>query len=126
MNGLLYYLEVPNLLQDGSTWQNSQGCNGHKHTATEAIDPINGEIVPLYNPGSIVLVACFVGDGPDGDSGHGRKGCSTGFDYNAIASHPPSPLNSPPSFFPIFLFCSKTDQTHRGGADDNPGGTPKD
>ncbi len=27
-----------------------QGCNGHKHTATEAIDPINGAIVPLYNP----------------------------------------------------------------------------
>jgi hypothetical protein len=27
-----------------------QGCNGHKHTAIEAIDPINGEITPLYNP----------------------------------------------------------------------------
>jgi HNH endonuclease len=27
-----------------------QGCNGHKHIATAAIDPINGEMVPLYNP----------------------------------------------------------------------------
>jgi hypothetical protein len=27
-----------------------QGCNGHKHTATQAVDPINGEITDLYNP----------------------------------------------------------------------------
>ena len=27
-----------------------QGCNGHKHTATQAIDPINGDRTPLYNP----------------------------------------------------------------------------
>lgn len=27
-----------------------QGCNGHKHTATQAIDPINGESTVLYNP----------------------------------------------------------------------------
>lgn len=27
-----------------------QGCNGFKFTATEAIDPITGQIVPLYNP----------------------------------------------------------------------------
>jgi hypothetical protein len=26
------------------------GCNGRKHTATEARDPTTGEIVPLYNP----------------------------------------------------------------------------
>jgi hypothetical protein len=27
-----------------------QGCNGHKHIAIEAIDPINGESRMLYNP----------------------------------------------------------------------------
>lgn len=27
-----------------------QGCNGHKYTATEGIDPINGELAVLYNP----------------------------------------------------------------------------
>lgn len=27
-----------------------QGCNGHKHIATQAIDPINGESAMLYNP----------------------------------------------------------------------------
>jgi HNH endonuclease len=27
-----------------------QGCNGHKHTAIEAIDPINGRKTPLFNP----------------------------------------------------------------------------
>lgn len=27
-----------------------QGCNGHKHTAMEAIDPINGKMNPLFNP----------------------------------------------------------------------------
>lgn len=27
-----------------------QGCNGHKHTATQAVDPINGELTPLFNP----------------------------------------------------------------------------
>lgn len=27
-----------------------QGCNGLKFTATEAVDPITGQIVPLYNP----------------------------------------------------------------------------
>src|SRR5439155_1568230 len=26
------------------------GCNGRKHTATEARDPTTGEIVPLYHP----------------------------------------------------------------------------
>jgi len=27
-----------------------QGCNNHKYTATEAIDPVSGNRVPLYNP----------------------------------------------------------------------------
>ncbi|NEQ96240.1 MAG: HNH endonuclease [Cyanothece sp. SIO2G6] len=27
-----------------------QGCNGHKHTATQAIDPINGDRTSLFNP----------------------------------------------------------------------------
>ena len=27
-----------------------QGCNGHKHTATQAIDPVNGKCVSLYHP----------------------------------------------------------------------------
>ncbi|NET48042.1 MAG: HNH endonuclease [Merismopedia sp. SIO2A8] len=27
-----------------------QGCNGHKHTAIQAMDPINGDRTPLYNP----------------------------------------------------------------------------
>ena len=27
-----------------------QGCNGHKHTKTEGIDPVNQDLVPLYNP----------------------------------------------------------------------------
>ncbi len=27
-----------------------QGCNGHKHTATQAIDPVNGECTSLYHP----------------------------------------------------------------------------
>lgn len=27
-----------------------QGCNGHKHTAIKAIDPISGESTALYNP----------------------------------------------------------------------------
>jgi hypothetical protein len=27
-----------------------QGCNGHKHTAIQAIDPINGEVTDLYHP----------------------------------------------------------------------------
>jgi len=27
-----------------------QGCNNHKYNKTEAIDPITGEIAPLYNP----------------------------------------------------------------------------
>jgi len=26
------------------------GCNGHKHTKIEALDPISGQIVKLYNP----------------------------------------------------------------------------
>jgi hypothetical protein len=26
------------------------GCNGQKFTATEAIDPVSGELVPLYHP----------------------------------------------------------------------------
>jgi len=26
------------------------GCNGHKHTKIEALDPISREIVPLYHP----------------------------------------------------------------------------
>jgi hypothetical protein len=26
------------------------GCNGHKYTKTEAPDPIDGTVVPLYNP----------------------------------------------------------------------------
>ncbi|NEP58987.1 MAG: HNH endonuclease [Symploca sp. SIO2G7] len=27
-----------------------QGCNGHKHIATQAIDPVNGKYVLLYHP----------------------------------------------------------------------------
>jgi hypothetical protein len=27
-----------------------QGCNGHKHTAIQGIDPINGQSTALYNP----------------------------------------------------------------------------
>jgi len=27
-----------------------QGCNNHKHTSTDAIDPLVGEIVSLYHP----------------------------------------------------------------------------
>jgi len=27
-----------------------QGCNGHKFTATEAIDPVTKKVVPLYHP----------------------------------------------------------------------------
>lgn len=26
------------------------GCNGHKYTKTEAPDPVDGMVVPLYNP----------------------------------------------------------------------------
>lgn len=39
----------------GSDWEENlafscQGCNGHKYTATEGSDPINGERTALYNP----------------------------------------------------------------------------
>ena len=27
-----------------------QGCNSHKHTKTEAIDPVSKELAPLYHP----------------------------------------------------------------------------
>lgn len=27
-----------------------QGCNGHKHTSTEAADPLSGRLVPLFHP----------------------------------------------------------------------------
>lgn len=27
-----------------------QGCNNHKYTHTEAVDPQTGEVVPLFNP----------------------------------------------------------------------------
>jgi hypothetical protein len=39
-----------------------QGCNGHKHTATEAIDPISGQRVALYNPRIHQWDAHFVWD----------------------------------------------------------------
>lgn len=26
------------------------GCNGHKYNKIEALDPVDGELVPLYNP----------------------------------------------------------------------------
>ncbi len=26
------------------------GCNGHKYTKTEALDPVSGQLVPLFNP----------------------------------------------------------------------------
>jgi 5-methylcytosine-specific restriction endonuclease McrA len=26
------------------------GCNGHKHAKTKALDPVSGEIVPLFHP----------------------------------------------------------------------------
>jgi HNH endonuclease len=45
---------MPRAKGGSNDWHNlalsCQGCNGHKHTATEAIDPINGAMVPLYNP----------------------------------------------------------------------------
>jgi hypothetical protein len=71
--------------------------------------------------GSIVLVACFVGDGPDGDSGHGSKGGSTGFDYNAIASHQPARSANAPTgsqfSIPISLFLrqNRANTLGRGG-----------
>lgn len=34
---------------DNLAWS-CQGCNGHKHISTEAIDPISGQRVALYNP----------------------------------------------------------------------------
>ena len=27
-----------------------QGCNGHKHTSTEAADPLTGRLAPLFHP----------------------------------------------------------------------------
>lgn len=27
-----------------------EGCNAHKHTKTQAIDPVSGEPAPLFNP----------------------------------------------------------------------------
>lgn len=27
-----------------------QGCNNHKYTKTDAIDPVSGEMIPLYHP----------------------------------------------------------------------------
>ena len=27
-----------------------QGCNNHKYNRTHALDPLNGDVVPLYNP----------------------------------------------------------------------------
>jgi hypothetical protein len=27
-----------------------QGCNNHKYTKTEALDPVNGDIAPLFHP----------------------------------------------------------------------------
>jgi len=27
-----------------------QGCNNHKHTKTEALDPLSNQVVPLYHP----------------------------------------------------------------------------
>jgi hypothetical protein len=35
------------------------GCNGHKHTKTQAIDPETGEKVELYNPRQQVWVEHF-------------------------------------------------------------------
>jgi HNH endonuclease len=35
---------------EGNLAFSCQGCNGHKHTVVEAIDPINGESTALYNP----------------------------------------------------------------------------
>ena len=40
----------------GKTWLDNlvlacAGCNGHKYTKIEALDPISREIVPLYHPG---------------------------------------------------------------------------
>src|SRR5438128_263187 len=36
-----------------------QGWNGHKYTHTEAIDPVTGETVPLFNPRSHVWAEHF-------------------------------------------------------------------
>ena len=45
---------IPKVKGGSNDWDNlalsCQGCNGHKHIATEAIDPINGEMTALYNP----------------------------------------------------------------------------
>lgn len=30
--------------------QSCQGCNGHKAAKTEAVDPVTGLLVPLFNP----------------------------------------------------------------------------
>ena len=30
--------------------QACQGCNSHKHTKTEALDPVSKELSPLYHP----------------------------------------------------------------------------
>ena len=43
------------LAQDGSNDTDNlalacQGCNGSKFTAIDAVDPITGQFVPLYNP----------------------------------------------------------------------------
>ncbi len=27
-----------------------EGCNAHKHTTTQATDPVGGDLVPLFNP----------------------------------------------------------------------------
>jgi 5-methylcytosine-specific restriction endonuclease McrA len=34
---------------DNLAWS-CQGCNGHKHTKTHAVDPVSHEVVPLYHP----------------------------------------------------------------------------
>jgi hypothetical protein len=39
-----------------------QGCNGHKHTATQAVDPIKGDVTDLYNPRTNLWDEHFIWD----------------------------------------------------------------
>jgi 5-methylcytosine-specific restriction endonuclease McrA len=45
---------IPRVKSGPTTLENlalaCQGCNNHKYDKTEALDPLSGEIVPLYDP----------------------------------------------------------------------------
>jgi 5-methylcytosine-specific restriction endonuclease McrA len=95
-----------------------QGCNGYKYTATEAVDPVSGEVVPLYHPRRDRWKAHFawndtythiVGQTPTGRATVARLGLNRPHVVNlrhlliSIAEHPPeatsteaeSPLHPP-------------------------------